>query len=157
VQYSEFEAQVERLKGVYSSSSLNSERVKVWWDRFKGISSTRFEKAIAHVIGESTTQALPSVSKIAEALMLFPERFDGAVSMQELPPAHNCAACRDMGFGFVGDTVIKCTCAIGARVGPSELAHHQASYNKGKNLLKRGAQAILPGLPYNPNERGGHA
>lgn len=155
MQYSEFEHQVERMRNVYSASSLNAERVKVWWDRFKSVSVSRFERALGHVVGESTTQALPPVSKIAEALMLFPDRADATSNMQEMQSPHRCAACRDFGYGFVGDVLVRCTCETGRYLNPADFARQQAHYVRGKAFLARGRNraAFLAKLPYDPNDR----
>lgn len=134
MQYSEFETQIERLRGVYSGSSLNPERIKIWWNRFKTEKASTFESAISHVVAESTTHALPAMSKVAESCGFFRTSvgYSGASAMRDIPLAHDCPPCRDHGFGFVGDTVVACCCAMGRSLSPGELAKHQKSYDSGR-------------------------
>jgi hypothetical protein len=151
-----FGNQIDRLRRIYAPSALNDERVQIWWDRFKHASASRFEQALNHVIGEATTQALPSVSKISEALMLFQDRAgEGSSKMQEMQSPHACDACRDYGYGFVGDLVKQCSCETGRRTNPAEIARQQANYDRGKVFLKKGSyrSAFLGALPYDPNDR----
>lgn len=162
MQYSEFEGQIERLRGVYSSGSLNPERIRVWWDRFKGERVGIFESALNHVIAEATTQALPAMSRIVEACGMFRTNPGGATWMKELQPAHACEKCRDFGFSFSGHTVVACGCSSGVAVNPERLAHAQKSYDRGRKIFRSpfdagqpppSGERIFAPLPYNPNDR----
>lgn len=134
MQFSYFEKEIDRLRGVYSPGSLNEERKKVLWDRFKSVPDHVFTNAINHLIGEFTTMALPAMSRFAEAVGMFRTNPNGA-SMQILPPPFTCEACRDFGFGFVGDTVVKCACPQGDQISPQELVRQQGNYDRGRKLL----------------------
>lgn len=155
MQFSFFEKQMDRLRKVYSSTSLNEERVKVLWARFENTPGDTFERAVNHLIGEFTTSALPALSRISEAVLMF-GKGAGAVSMNETPSAHFCEPCRDFGFDFQGDVVVACKrCINGKQISPQELARQQKNYDRGAAFLKRGMArtAFLPPLPYNPAER----
>lgn len=163
MQYSEFEKQIERLRGVYSSASLNPERIKVLWDKFKTDRLDIFEKVISHLIAEFTTQQLPAMSKFVEAAGLFRTNPYGA-SMQILEPCHACEKCRDFGFYFSGHTVTACECDRGTRVNPARLAKAQADYEKGRRMFRSPydrdlppptGQRIFQDLPYDKNDRSG--
>jgi hypothetical protein len=147
-----FQGQMERLRRVYSPASLNEERVQVIWDRFKSVDGYKFQEAINHLIGEFTTQALPSLSRFSEAVSAV-RGMNGATSqMQEMLPAHFCEPCRDFGFLFEGDLLVNCECVNGRRLSPERLAHHQKNYERGKQFLKN-RMAIFKPLPYDQNER----
>jgi hypothetical protein len=71
-------------------------------------------------------------------------------------PAFVCEACRDFGFGFIGDLVEACTCSAGHHVSPDELARQQRFYDKGKELfMRKGFMEVFKPLPYDPKERQG--
>lgn len=158
MQYSDFEKQIDRLKIVYSAASLNAERIRVLWDRFKVDRADIFEKVVTHMIAEFTTQQLPALSRFVEAKGMFRTNLDGASFMQALSSPFQCDACRDFGFGFVGDMVTSCSCDLGRRISPAELAKQQSFYNAGGEFLKRGRMrnAFLAELPYDPKERIGN-
>lgn len=148
-----FGDQLARLRSTYSPGAMNEERAQLLWDRFKGVPNRVFENAVNFLISEYTSQNLPAMSKFAEAVGMF--RTNVSAQMQELLPAFECEACRDFGFGFVGDTVTACTCSLGKKIGPSELARQQGFYEKGKRLFmdpKRFSN-IGTSLPYDQRER----
>lgn len=158
-----FQQQIERLRGIYSPGALNQERIDVWWKRFRNEPDHVFENALNHVIAEATSQQLPAMSRVAEALGFFRTNATGA-SMQVLPPAHDCERCRDFGFLFSGHTVVACNCDRGRRVNPERLAMAQKSYDKGRAMFRSPYDAGMPPpngerifseLPYDPNERFG--
>jgi len=132
-----FGQQVERLKAVYSHG-LPQERVQLLWDRFKGVENRVFENAINFLIGEHTSQTLPAMSKFAEAMSFFKTKTNAHIN--HAPPAFDCEPCRDFGYGFIGDTLVACTCS--KRVGPAELVKQQHNYDKGRKLLPN--RAALP-------------
>lgn len=127
-----FGTQVDRLRRVYSAAAMNDERVGLYWAKFKMVSNQEFEAAITSLILENTTQALPTASKISEAISL--NRPKETAHFDPLP-AFNCEACRDFGYGFVGDTVTACTCHMGRRVSPAELDRQQKNYDRGRKLF----------------------
>lgn len=87
-----FQQQMERLRKVYSPASLNEERIKVMWDRFKLVDDSQFECAVNHLIGEFTTPSLPALSRFAEAIAMFsPSSRIGGPSNQEVAPNPNAA------------------------------------------------------------------
>lgn len=130
-----FQRQVEKLRGVYSPGSFNEVRVAGLWERFKDVPNHVFESAITYLINEHTSQTLPAMSKFAEAVGFFKTSAD--VGMNVLPNPFDCAACRDHGFGFVGDIVTQCTCAAGRKVSPEKLVREQKNYDIGKRLFPR--------------------
>lgn len=162
MQYSDFERQVERLRVVYSAASLNAERIKVLWDKFKTDRADIFEKVVTHMIAEFTTQQLPAMSRFVEAAGLFRTNPEGAAWMMQLAPVHACEKCRDFGFYFAGHLVSRCECDRGSQVNPERLAREQKNYDKGRRLFcspfDKGmppptGERIFPALPYNANER----
>ncbi len=154
-----FSKQIERLRKAYSASSLTEERVKVLWDKFQPIENRNFEKAITFIIGECTGQTIPALSKFTEAIGMFRSKGAPTVSMQEVHPAHFCDACRDFGYGFVGDMVVSCICEAGIKIGPEELVLAQVQYDRGAKFMKKGAILIpeIAQLPYDPRERIGES
>lgn len=152
-----FQKQIDRLRSVYSAASLNDERVKVMWDRFKGVPNDKFESALNHLIGEFTTQALPSISRFAEVIAATPSTGGDNTHMNREEIQYNCEPCRDFGYGWVGDTVTQCTCAAGKLVGPEELARHQKHYNLGRQLFRntKHMRGLIKDLPYDPKKREG--
>lgn len=163
MKYSDFEIQWDRLKSVYAPSAANDERKKLFWERFKNDDAAIFEKAINSVILELTTQAFPAMSRIAEAAGIFRNSVSGA-SMQHLEPSYACEKCRDFGFSFDVDTLVRCKCNLGPYLDSERLAKMQKSYDIGCRLFPRPGQngAARPSfskanlgtpLPYDPNER----
>lgn len=158
MQFSFFNGQMDRLRRVYSEASLNEERVKVLWERFKTVDGYKFAAAVNHLIGEFTTQALPSLSRFAEAVAGVRGLSMANAQTQEMLPAHFCEPCRDFGFQFDGDLVVRCEkCVNGARISPEKLVHHQTCYDRGRKFFVRGKTpppaSLLPDLPYDKNER----
>jgi len=148
-----FQKQIERLRGIYSAGALNQERVDIWWKKFRTEPNHVFENAINHVIAEATTNALPAMSRVTEALGFFRSNPDGASNMKEFRSAFACEPCRDFGFGFNGDTVTSCSCDRARRISPDALAKAQKEYNAGAAFMRKGSAAVIPGLPYDPGER----
>lgn len=144
----EFGDQMGRLLRTYSDKAYPKERLDAIYARVARIPVAQFEKAVTYLIGENFTP--PSVSKIVDACSAYRE---ANVQMRDAPPAFNCEPCRDFGFGWVGETIVPCTCT--ARVGPTELVRQQANYDKGKRLMMN--PKLYPNvgkpLPYNPQER----
>ena len=128
-----FQQQVERLRKVYSSNSLNEERVKILWERFKNEREDIFENALNHLIAEATSQQLPALSRFAEAVGFF--RIGTQARIYDAAEAFTCARCRDFGFLFEGDIVIGCSCALGRSQTPQTLARHQAAYDRGRSMF----------------------
>lgn len=149
-----FGEQIGRLRATYAAGSLNDERVQVLWDRFKGVENRVFKNAVDYLISEYTTLTLPAISRFAEAVGMF--RTGTSAAMNLSPPAHNCEACRDFGFGFVGDVVVACVCHMGSKVSPQELALQQKHYDVGRKLFpmpgmgKPKISNAFSALPYDP-------
>lgn len=148
-----FGNQVDRLRGVYSASALNEERVNIWWKQFKNEPGHVFESALNHIIAEATTQALPSMSRVVEACGMFRTNPNGAV-MRDVQSPHECDPCRDFGYGFNGDTVTRCSCLRGRKISPEALAKAQKHYNAGAAFLKSRGLLAFRDLPYDPKKRG---
>lgn len=155
-----FQHQVERLRKVYSPAAMNEERSKILWEKFKGVPDHVFENALNHLIGECTTQALPAVSRIAEAVA---NQRGGGDSREAQPYPFKCPPCSDLGLGWVGHTIVACSCATGRSLSPEQLAKEQANYDKGRKLFPSPFDADAKGkarlgnlfheLPYDPSER----
>ncbi len=149
-----FGNQINRLRGIYSATALSDERIDIWWKQFRHEPNQVFENALNHIIAESTTQALPAMSRISEALGFFRTNPNGA-SMQRLPEAHACPPCRDFGYGWNGDVIVRCSCRLGQSMHPQDLARAQKAYNAGAHFMRKGSPGPLPPLPYDPKERVG--
>lgn len=147
-----FTTQVEKLRGTYSPGALNETRIQLWWDRFKGVPNLVFENAVNYLISESTSQQLPALSKFSDAVGMFRSNPNGA-TMQEYRSPFACEPCRDFGFGFVGDTVVKCVCPAGDKISPAELARQQGNYDRGAQYMGKLKQSIGQELPYDSSER----
>lgn len=163
MQYSEFESQIERLRQVYSSTSLNPERVKVLWDRFKTEKASTFERAVTHLIGEATTQALPAVSRFAEACGFFRGAADrGGPCLSSVDPYADrlCKTCRDDGWTVRGydrssgtGIVEPCGCQAGQSLSREAIEQAQSDFDKGARLMRRNTPLVGQPLPYDPAER----
>jgi hypothetical protein len=132
--YSFFEQQWERLRGVYSHAAMGDERKRIMWERFRFEQPLTFENAVNHVIAEMTSQQLPAVSKFAEACGFFRTKA-GPSSVTIVEPQHSCEACRDFGYGWIGDTITKCVCPAGDKINPAEMFRQQTNYDRGRKLL----------------------
>lgn len=158
MQYKFFEKQMDRLKQVYSPSSLNEERTKVLWERFKNTQEQVFESAINFLIGEFTTIALPGVSRFEDAVAR--SKTSGRLepfSFKENTINYHCEACRDFGYGWVDHKIQKCSCASGKPLGIDDLQKVQNSYDLGRKLFERAKAAKVKislgkELPYDPRE-----
>lgn len=128
-----FKKQVERLKTVYSASSMPDERVALIWGKFKNVENYVFRQAVDYMISEHTSQSLPAASKFSEAVGYFKD--SGGAKMNSLESPHTCEACNDFGYGFVGDLIVKCTCSIGEKVSPVELVKQQRNYERGAKFM----------------------
>lgn len=151
-----FGNQIDRLRRVYSPASLADDRVQILWGRFKEFDNFHFDRAVSHLIGEFTTNALPSVSRFEEALAKFkPTNYsqNGAEATEE---NYDCCACRDFGFGWIGDTVTRCTCATGRIIPDDEITKAQKSYDVGRQIYRstRFMRGLIKDLPYDPQKRG---
>lgn len=153
-----FIRQIERLRNVYSPSSLNEERVKVLWDALKDAPNEQFERAVSNLIGEFTTTTLPAVSRFQEAVANARSegRTGGTTNIHEVPVKHDCERCRDFGFEWAEHLVVACHgCERGKTIAPAELLRHQKNYDAGRRFMG-GFQprAVSRPLPYDPKERG---
>jgi hypothetical protein len=148
-----FAEQIGRLRNTYAPGAMSDERMHVMWDRFKNVENRVFKNAVDYLISEYTTQHLPALSKFAEAVGMF--RTGTGAQMQEILPAFHCEPCRDFGFGWIGETIVACTCSTGRHISPQELARQQANYEKGKRIMMdpKRFPNIGQALPYNPRER----
>lgn len=150
-----FDAQIERLRRCYSPSALNEERVKLMWEAFKNLPDESFDRAVSSLIAEYTTQALPSLSRFREAL----GNTRQAPKDGYKEPEPDCIACGDRGHGWVEHKVIACTCPVGQRRTPEDIARLQFHYDRGRKLFKNpfdknapepSGKRIFPSLPYDP-------
>lgn len=159
MQYKFFEKQMDRLKQVYSSSSLNEERTKVLWERFKNTQEPVFENAINFLIGEFTTMALPGLSRFEDAVSR--SKPGGSLepfSFRENSIKYNCEACRDFGYGWVENKIEKCSCSAGKPLSIDDLQRVQNSFDAGRRLFEmakiRKTKIIFSKeLPYDQSER----
>lgn len=116
----EFGKEMDRLRNVYSATSLSPERIEVLWASFKAVPFGQFRLAVNHLIGEFTTQALPSVSKFHEAVAKFrtESRTQNVVSINRYPA---CQLCNRSGYVITKtraaphyEVLFKCSCAASA-------------------------------------------
>jgi hypothetical protein len=153
MQLAEFTTQLERLRQAYGDRAFPNERERIFWQRYEKFSVARFEQVIDWIVLQ-----MPPATQLVGIL---DDRLRESVNeIVDSSAGHSCPPCRDHGYGFVGDIVAACnSCERGRRISPAELAHHQASYNRGAKFLQRGQErtAFLPDLPYRPGERVGHA
>lgn len=113
-----FEAQIERLRKVYSPAALNEERIALLWNSFKRVPDRTFEQAVNYLIGEATTQALPAMSRFQEAVARFSQRSEGGASHEQNKSRYKpCKRCNREGVVFArhrepphGAIVFKCSC-----------------------------------------------
>lgn len=147
--------QVDRLKSVYHQGSINEERINLLWRRFKEAPNHVFENAVNYIISECTTTSMPPISRFVEAVNFCATKaWDGAANMLAHESPFICEPCKDFGYGFVDDLVVRCcTCIRGSSINPEELSKAQAQYNKGIKIMERTAPGILKELPYDPTER----
>lgn len=150
MQLPEFEDQFRRLRLTYGEKVFPVEREKLFFDRYKRMPAPAFKAAIDQVI---LTLPIPSL-----VLGVIDETIGKNRPKTSEGEAHHvthyeCEPCRDYGYGFVGDTVVRCTCRIGESVGQDEIDRQQASYDRGRELLKRGALRLGRALPYDQKER----
>lgn len=142
---------MERLHRTYGEKAYPKERMDGIWARVKDYSEAQFEKAITWVITENFTP--PTLSKIMEALGSKGEQ----PQMQIAPQAFACEPCRDFGFGWIGETMVACTCIAGQRLSPQELARQQKFYDMGKYMFPMPGHGpirfnLSRSLPYDPRE-----
>lgn len=92
----EFNEQVDRLKTVYGEKAFPEERVKVFWDMFKGENKTVFERSISNIIAKSYTA--PPADKIRIAVTELREKL-----IQKNRQEYNwdCSWCGTSGFVIV--------------------------------------------------------
>lgn len=138
-----FAKQIDRLRRVYSSSSLSDERVEILWEFFKKASNDEFEGGINYLIGEFTTQQLPPVTKFQDAVARFKSQQPRVQKDYSAPETdYSCPACRDFGYGWIGDTVTACVCEAGRKMNPKELLRHQKNYDNGARFMPKIKQII---------------
>lgn len=115
----QFGKEMDRLRNVYSASSLSPERIEVLWANFKSVPSEQFHTAVNFLIGEFTTQALPSVSKFFEAVAKFRREPNerNVVSINRHPA---CQLCNRSGYVVTKtrstpryEVLFKCSCPAG--------------------------------------------
>jgi hypothetical protein len=129
-----FGKQMDRLRTVYSAAALNPERIEILWARYKHIPEAQFSGAVTFLIGEFTGLSLPAISKFDDAIARFRPR--EAPKIDEITSNFRCEPCRDFGYGWIGDTIVRCVCPLGEKVTDADIARHQKSYDKGRRFLK---------------------
>lgn len=154
-----FQKQIERLRNVYQSGA-NDERVRLMWERFKDVEDRVFERAINYMISEYTAQSMPALSKFGEAVGFYGS---GSSKSNQQPYKFRCPPCSDLGFGWVGHKIVKCSCDTGQAHSDERIAQEQANYDKGRKLFPSPFDKENPGkarlgslfqpLPYDPTER----
>lgn len=144
MQFDSFQKQIDRLRGVYSPTSLNQERVAVLWERFKNVSDAQFHGAVTFLIGEFTTQALPGMSRFEEAVARFKSQTrQDPTNQQEREIQYTCAPCRDWGFVWDGELIVHCKCKLAKTLTWEDLRRHQENYDRGKRFMPREKLAAL--------------
>lgn len=136
MQVEQFDRQMNRLKDTYGAKFYPAEREKTFWEAMKSYDHWQFDKAVTLLINESFSP--PSLSKVIGTIQGFQSNRpkSGAERDQEVSAQFNCEPCRDFGYGWIGETLVACTCELGQRIGPAELAKHHANYDRGKKFLK---------------------
>jgi hypothetical protein len=150
---SEFEPQFNRLKLTYGEKAFPIEREKLFFKRYMRADAKAFTAAIESVILQMPQPSL-IIGMIDQSLAASKPRQAGADAFRE--PEYTCPPCRDFGYGWNGDTVVRClTCDLGRITTDTELKRHQESYDRGKAMFKAGGRLnIGKPLPYNPKVRG---
>lgn len=128
----EFENQMRRLKIVYGEKTFPPEREGMFWKRFQRVPGKAFELAVDWVV-----LSMPSPGQVVVVLddKLRDSRVErGSDSIRETK--YDCEPCRDFGYGWIGHTIVACTCARGDKMNPAELVRQQANYDRGRKFLK---------------------
>lgn len=142
----EFEKGFLLLRGAYGDRVFPKERESVLWNRYRHTHRGIFSAAVEKVI-----LRMPAPNAVIEwldaDLRVETVNQNAGISFQ-------CPPCRDFGIGFIGDTVVACSCASGRRLTPNELARQQANYDRGRAMFKApGRFQVSSPLPYDQNER----
>lgn len=135
MQLHEFENQMKRLKIVYGEKNFPPEREGMFWKRFQRVPPKAFELAVDWVV-----LSMPSPGQVVVVLddKLRDARVEkGSDTKREIQ--YTCAPCRDFGYGWIGHTIVVCTCSLGNTINPAELAKHQANYDRGRRFIKNPA------------------
>lgn len=151
--YSEFETGYNILVRAYGDRQFPHDRKELFWKRFEHVNGRLFKTAVEKIV----LHMMPPAS-IAQFLE---ERFPREIAREELSVLRHsgftCEPCRDFGYGFIGDTVTRCTCDTGRKISPEELIRQQANYSAGARLMRGRASinigALTGKLPYDKNKR----
>ena len=155
--HQEFSFQMDRMLKTYGERNYPNERMDAIFERVKGIPVKTFDRAVTYLIGEHFSP--PSVSKIVEACGNFREPGE---RQNYTPYKFRCPPCSDLGFGWVGHKIVKCSCPLGQSHTEERIAQEQANYDKGRKLFpspfdskdaKPRLGALFHELPYDPSER----
>lgn len=148
----EFGTQLDRMKMTYGEKAFPEERMKIMFIRYNQFSAKAFALAVDWVV-----LSMPSPGNVVSALdeKLSYAKREAQESVQVVFK-FGCEPCRDFGYGWIGDIIVACTCDLGHKISPQELAKQQRNYNAGKLIMekaKKGIRSVTTPLPYDPSER----
>jgi hypothetical protein len=132
MQLPEFEDQFRRLRLVYGDKSFPVEREKLFFQRYKHLTGAGFKAAVDNVV---LTMPIPSL--VLGVIDEFSARSKPRIAGQvyDAPESYSCPPCRDFGYGWIGETVVRCTCRLGETVSEAEINRVKASYKKGHEMM----------------------
>lgn len=140
MQLHEFEVQMRRLKIIYGEKTFPEEREKMMFKRYSRVYAAAFALGVDWIALNMPThsQIIPMLDeKVKDAR----ERSGCGDEKREIK--YECEPCRDFGYGWIGHTIIKCTCARGQLTTDAEILKQQANYDKGRVFLSREKLELL--------------
>jgi len=135
------------LRGAYGDRVFPKEREQPLWNRYKHCEAGDFKTAIDVIV-----LRMPQPAAILEWL---DDRLGAGDKPTLADPVFACEACRDFGYGFLGDTVTACTCQAGVSMHPASVAKIQNKYNQGRRAFRAPMDSNFRDLPYDPKKREG--
>jgi len=148
MEVSEFDEGFSKLKKNYGERYFPQERETLMWNRYRKLPRGEFLAALDGILLH-----MPPHASLIERLDACLK--DSIATASEPPSRFACEPCRDLGYGFVENTLVRCVCSTGQGLHPEELAEAQDAYNRGGKYLRKGPipKALLPELPYDKHER----
>jgi hypothetical protein len=140
MQLHEFENQMRRLKIIYGEKTFPEEREKMMFKRYNRVHASAFTLGVDWI-----ALKMPNPSAIINELdeKLKDARGREPQADDKRETVYNCEPCRDFGYGWIGDTITRCTCASGRKVSDDEIAKHQNNYDVGRRFLPREKLAAM--------------